>query len=96
MNVSWDDGKDAANTRKHGLSFEEASVLLRSGHYLEIFDVEHSDDEERFIAIGIVSRGLIVVVWTETADESVRIVSARFATKGEEELYESYRGRTDE
>jgi uncharacterized DUF497 family protein len=54
--------RKSAETR---VSFEEATELLLSGiDYLEIFDDAHSDIEDRFIAIGSISRGLILVVWT--------------------------------
>jgi DNA-binding transcriptional regulator YiaG len=53
VRVSWDRAKNLANKKKHGVSFEEASELFRSGvDYLELFDDRHSDDEDRFIAIG--------------------------------------------
>jgi uncharacterized protein len=53
VKVVWDDAKNAANLKKHGISLEEASVLFTAGgDYYEIFDEEHSDDEDRFIAIG--------------------------------------------
>ena len=61
----------------------EASELFKSGaDYLEIYDEEHSDEEDRFIAIGHISRGLIVVAYTER-DDVLRILSARMATKKE-------------
>ena len=63
MRVVWDDEKNAANQKKHGVSFEEASVLITSDRdYLEIFDELHSDEEDRFIATGPIARGLVVVV----------------------------------
>jgi uncharacterized DUF497 family protein len=63
VKVAWDEAKDVANQRKHGVSFEEAKELLVSRiDYLEIFDDAHSDIEDRFIAIGPISRGLVLVV----------------------------------
>ena len=82
--------KNALNVEKHGLSFAETAELFRSGEdYLVIFDDTHSDVEERFIAIGPIKRGLVVVVHTEQDDDSIRIISARFATKRERELFSS-------
>ena len=75
------------------MSFEEAGELFRSGDHLEIFDEAHSVVEERLIAIGMIRRGLIVVVWTETEEGTVRLISARSATKREEALYESHMGK---
>ena len=83
--------EDLANQRKHGISFEEAGELFRSGvDYLEIVDDAHSDTEDRFIALGPIRRGLILIIWTERDDEDIRIISARWATKNEQRLYESY------
>lgn len=58
--------------------------------YLEIYDEEHSDDEDRFIAVGPIKRGLIVVVYTERDEDVLRIVSARMATKNERRSYEKH------
>jgi hypothetical protein len=91
----WDESKNARNREEHGISFEEAGALFESGDdYLELFDETHSVDEDRFIAIGPVVRGLVLVVYTERDEDSVRIISARWATKREAEMYRSYvRGR---
>ncbi|MFQ5740158.1 MAG: BrnT family toxin [Acidobacteriota bacterium] len=96
MRLSWDEAKNVSNQRKHGISFEEARALFTSDDYLEIFDEEHSETEERFIAVGLIARGLIVVVWTESEEGTIHIISARFATKREERLYESYMGREND
>ena len=95
MRVSWDEAKDLENRKKHGIAFEEAKELFTSGiDYLEIFDEAHSDLEDRFIAIGPIFRGLILVVWTERDEETIRIISARWATRHEQDLYRSYWGET--
>ena len=93
VKFEWDETKNLGNRKKHRVSFEEARNLLAGGDYLEIFDKEHSETEERFIAIGLISRGLIVVVWTLSDDETARIISARFATRNEERLYEAHTGK---
>jgi uncharacterized DUF497 family protein len=91
VRVTWDEGKNLENRRKHGLSFEEAKELLKPGtDYLEIFDEAHSESKERFIAIGPTARGLVLVVWTEADDETPRIISARLATEREKALYHRY------
>ncbi len=58
--------------------------------YLEIFDSEHSDIEDRFIAIGPIERGLVVIVYTERNEDTIRIIGARWANKREQSLYRSY------
>jgi putative transcriptional regulator len=70
VNVEWDDAKNHANQKRHGVSFEEARELFTSGiDYLELFDADHSDVEDRFIAIGPIKRGLVLVVWTERDED---------------------------
>ncbi len=88
----WDEAKNRANQRKHGISFDEAEDIFRSDDYLEIFDEDHSEVEDRFIAIGLIGRGLVVVVWTPVDEEAGRIISARPAKGREERLFESHVG----
>lgn len=95
MRFEWDEAKNGANRRKHGVSFEEACELFTRGEaYLELFDQEHSDAEDRFICIGVVRRGVILVVKTEPSESVIRIVSARRATDRESKLFAIHmRGR---
>ena len=87
VKVSWNPAKNRANVKKHGVSFEDAQELFTSGvDYLEIFDDAHSDDEDRFLAIGPIRRGLVLVVWTERDEDEVRIIGARWATPHEAQL----------
>ena len=89
--MAWDGAKDLENRRKHGLSFEEAEELFASGSdYLEIFDEAHSESEDRFIAIGPITRGIVLVVWTARDDDTLRIISARWANEREQSLYHSH------
>lgn len=77
MRFEWDPEKAARNESVHGVSFEEARELFTTdAPVLEIYDVVHSDTEERFKSIGPIQRGLVLVVWTERADDLVRIISA--------------------
>jgi len=93
MDYEWDVEKERANRERHGVSFDEAKELFTTGvNYLEIYDIEHSEDEDRFMAIGPVRRGLIVVVYTERFEETTRIISARFATRSEAGLFRRYMG----
>lgn len=92
MRVSWDAAKNLANLRKHAVSFREAQELfLAGGEYLEIYDESHSELEDRFIAIGPISRGLVVVIWTDRDEETIRLISARWATRRERDLFHSTR-----
>jgi len=93
MHYEWDPAKNKLNREKHGLYFEEASDLFASGvDYLEIYDEGSTTDEDRFIAIGPIRRGIVVVVYTERHEEVIRIISARLATKKEAELFRKHQG----
>ena len=93
MEFEWDYEKNLRNQHKHGLSFQEARRLFESGvDYLESFDAEHSESEDRFIAIGPIDDRLVVVVYTEPEEGIVRIIGARLATKRERD---SFHARTD-
>ena len=60
--------------------------------YLVIYDEEHSDDEDRFLAIGPIARGVVTVAHTEPREDVIRIISARMATQTEEELFYRHAG----
>ena len=92
MRCEWDEQKNLWNQEKHGVSFGEAQELFLSGSdYLERFDELHSDLEDRFQAIGPVTRGVLFVVFTERDDDIIRIISAREATSRERELYQRHK-----
>jgi len=96
LEFEWNDAKDRINQKKHGLSFAEAQQLFERMDYLEIFDTDHSEIEDRFIAIGPIDRGLVVVVYTEPEDNLIRIIGARSASNREQDLYRLYRTNTNE
>ena len=85
LNFEWDERKNRFNREKHGISFETAVYVFYDEHYIEMYDFEHSIDEERYIAIGMVDH-LLFVVFTEHG-EKIRIISARLATNWERRLY---------
>jgi uncharacterized DUF497 family protein len=60
---------------------------------LKFFDAAHSDIEDRFISIGPIARGVVLVVWTERDEKTTRIISARFATRREVGLYRRHMGQ---
>jgi uncharacterized protein len=79
-----DEQKAARNVRKHSISFEEVTWLFTSGvDYLEIFDADHSHDEERFICIGPIAQRIVEVVIVDEDADLIRIISARRATRRE-------------
>ena len=87
MEFEWDDAKAAANRRKHGVSFEEASAVFADPKVVIVYDEEHSTDEERWIALGISDRGQLLVVSHTYRGGAIRIISARRATKAEARHY---------
>ncbi len=85
LKFEWDENKNISNQKKHGISFETATYVFRDSYYMEIYDFEHSINEDRYIAIGMVG-DLLFVVFTEREDY-IRIISARSATQSERRLY---------
>ena len=85
MIFEWDEEKNAINKQKHKISFETAAHVFDDPEYIEMYDFEHSVDEDRFIAIGRVGE-IIFVVFTERRDK-IRLISARLATDAERRLY---------
>jgi hypothetical protein len=85
VEFTWDDKKDKANQRKHGITFLFASLVFSDENRKEHLD-EGSLDEERWITIGLVDGQEIVVVYT-IRDGMTRLISARGADKYEREDY---------
>lgn len=83
--VEWDDNKNEKNFRKHGIYFEDAAYIFLDENRLDYFDELHSDYEDRWKVIGMVDE-VLTVIYTERA-EKYRIISARYATKDEEDEY---------
>lgn len=93
VRIEWDAAKERANRAKHGIGFDEVRALFEGDQdYLVIYDDEHSDDEDRFLAIGSIKRGVVVVVHTEPGDDVIRIIGARTATRAEEQLFYQHSG----
>ena len=87
----WDDDKNQANIKKHGIDFKTAALVFNDDLRLEYPDPEHSEDEERYRTIGLVHDVLTVVYCdrrnTQTGNVDIRIISARLATKLERNAY---------
>ena len=90
IRFEWDEKKNLLNRTKHRVWFEEAQSVFDDPHARVFFDSDHSDHEDRFIIIGqdSATRLLIVVHCYRQADEAVRILSARKATRKEAKTYE--------
>ena len=89
IHFEWDDTKNTLNKTKHGITFEEAATVFLDKMYLEIADPDHSQDEERFVALGIsTSCRLLVVCYSALQDDNIlRIISARKANATEIKQY---------
>ena len=84
----WDHAKAKLNLRSHGVSFEEASTVFGDTHSITVHDPLHSDQEDRFVDIGMSAKlRILIVVYTERGDH-IRIISARTATPKERKIYE--------
>ncbi len=88
----WDPRKDAANRKKHDVSFDEAKSVFTDEFGRLIADPDHSTDEDRFILLGTsIHSRLLVVCHCVRDGETIRIISARKAGKREQKTYEGYR-----
>ena len=88
MTFEWHNRKEKVNIRKHGVDFNEASACFSDPLKVEVYDDEHSVDEDRLIVLGISSKGrLLAVCYVERDYERIRIISARVATKSERSFY---------
>lgn len=85
----WDENKNQSNRRKHGITFDEASTAFTDENGRVIFDPEHSEDEDRFILLGLDSslRLLVVCHCFRENENTIRIISARKATRNEARQY---------
>lgn len=93
IQFEWDFNKARINLKKHGISFEEAQSIFYDDFALEFFDETHSEDEDRFLLLGmsIHARVLLVCHCVRSSGEIIRIISARKATERESDLYFKHR-----
>lgn len=88
MNFEWDINKAELNIKNHGVSFGEAEEAFFDDFALDVYDDSHSDfTEQRFQILGLTTKGVLLVVYTIRYEETYRIISARKATKSEENSY---------
>ena len=89
LRFEWDEKKDKANQRKHDVSFEEARTVFYDENAIQFYDPDHSDEEDRFILLGLSLKPQVLVVCHcfRESETVVRIISARRADKNEEQEY---------
>ena len=88
MKFEWDLKKAGTNLRKHKVTFEEATTALSDPMSATGADPDHSITEDRYITFGVSERGRLLVVAYADKGETIRIISARVASKGEQKIYE--------
>jgi len=89
LTFEWDEKKNTGNTKKHGVSFDEAKTAFFDEYAIQFFDPDHSEREDRFLLLGtsFTLKTLVVCHCFRQAETIVRIISARKADKGEEQAY---------
>lgn len=88
MKFEWDKNKSIANLSKHKVSFDEAKTVFSDPLYIDFYDIDHSDDEHRYIIVGQSQQGRILIVSYTEREDVIRLISARQATRRERETYE--------
>jgi uncharacterized DUF497 family protein len=88
IKFDWDPGKARRNLRKHGIDFNEASTVFADTLSITIPDPDHSEDEERWVTIGLSNRQRLLVVVHIEEGETIRLISARTADRLERRKYE--------
>ena len=85
----WDENKNRINLEKHGITFEEASTVFFDDRAILFDDPEHSIDEDRFLLLGMSETAKVCIVCHcyRESDTVIRIISAREATRKEEQRY---------
>jgi len=98
LRFEWDEAKSRENQRKHGVSFVEAQTVFLDERAIRFFDPGHSDDEDRFLMLGIGFRLRVLVVCHcfREDDVVIRIISARKANRKEEAVYWNWRWHHEE
>ena len=89
FSFDWDENKNRINLEKHGITFEEASTVFFDDRAILFDDPEHSIDEDRFLLLGMSETAKVCIVCHcyRESDTVIRIISARQATRKEEERY---------
>ncbi|MDA8091111.1 MAG: BrnT family toxin [Nitrospiraceae bacterium] len=89
IRFEWDPAKDLENIQKHGVSFEEAQTVFLDENAIRYFDPDHSEDEDRFLMLGMSFKLRVIIVCHcyRASDSVIRIISARKANRKEQGPY---------
>ena len=88
MEFEWDKDKAKANLSKHGVSFDEAKTVFDDPFYVDFYDPDHSEDEDRYIIVGLSQQSRLLIVSYAERKGKLRLISAREATPTEKNAYE--------
>jgi uncharacterized DUF497 family protein len=88
IKFEWDSRKARQNLRKHGIGFDEATTVFADILSVTIPDPDHSEDEERWVTMGLSNRHRLLVVVHTQEEETIRIISVRAADRLERGKYE--------
>ena len=89
MEFEWDPQKAVKNLRKHGVSFNEAATVFDDPLSITVLDPDHSEDEERYIIVGMSKRGRLLIASHTERGNRIRIINARELDRDEREEYET-------
>ena len=88
LTFEWDENKSKRNLKKHNVDFEEAKTIFNDPLAITIDDPDHSVKEDRYLDIGLSSKGRMLVVWYTERNDNIRIIGSRKAIRSEREMYE--------
>lgn len=88
MIFEWDKNKATKNLSKHQVSFDEAKTVFEDPLYIDFYDPDHSEFEERYLIVGRSQQNKVLIVSYTERENAIRIISARKATKAERKVYE--------
>ena len=88
MHFDWDENKARLNLTNHDISFDEAKTIFDDPLYVDFFDPDHSDSENRYLRFGMSDQHRLLLVSHTERGDTLRIISARLATKNERKTYE--------
>lgn len=89
MHFEWDQSKNRSNQQRHGLDFTEANRLFNPSLFVNIDDREDYG-EERYVGLGLLDGRVVVVIFTQPDDDTIRVISLRKANSYERQQYGEY------
>lgn len=89
IRFEWDEEKAAINRRKHDVGFNEAQTVFTDDFSILKADIEHSDNEERWLIMGTSHKNRVIIVSFTEREDVIRLISARKAMRNERKQYEN-------